>query len=122
MCAILTLGQSDHVLAIILKTVVSGFPQGKVYRVLQMLKTKNRPKDVSAEIELESELEKVQFKSANDYYNDIVAVTVRFEVNKSNTDLIKIMAKKVSSLIYAGMILNHMSANTMAILKACVMK
>ena len=109
MCAILTLGQaSDHGLAVIQKTVTADFPQGKAYRVIEMLMAKNKPKDVSAEIELDAELEKVQFRNANDYYNDVVAVMARFDVVKSDTDLIKIMAKKVNSSVYANEILKHL--------------
>lgn len=110
MCAILTLGQgSNHGLAVIKKTVSDDFPQGKAYRIIEMLMAKNKPKDISAEIDLDTELEKVQFRNANDYYNDIVAVLARFDVTKSDTDLIKIMAKKVNSQVYASEILKHLS-------------
>ena len=65
-----------------------------------MMMAKNKPKDVSAEIELDAELKKIQFRNANDYYNNVVVVTAQFDVTKLDTDLIKIMAKKVHSSVY----------------------
>ncbi len=66
---------------------------------------------MSAEIEMEAELHNVKFKGANDYYNDIVAVTARYEVTKSDTDLIKIMFTKVQSTVFADKILSHLDRN-----------
>ncbi len=74
--AIMTLGMtSSHGLAVIQKTVSMDFPQGKAYRVIEILKQKCKPSDVSAEIELDQELEKVKFNNAIDYYSDIIGVT-----------------------------------------------
>jgi hypothetical protein len=74
--AIMTLGMtSSHGLAVIQKTVSTDFPQGKAYRVIEILKQKCKPSGVSAEIELDQELEKVKFNNAINYYNDIIAVT-----------------------------------------------
>ena len=44
---------------------------------------------------MEAELHKVQFRSANNYYNDIIAATTRYEVRETDTDLIKIISTKV---------------------------
>jgi hypothetical protein len=108
--AIMTLGMtSSHGLAVIQKTVSTDFPQGKAYRVIEILKQKCKPSDVSAEIELDQELEKVKFNNAIDYYNDIIGVTARFEVTKSDTELIKVMAKKCKNPLYANMILQHLA-------------
>ena len=58
--AIITLGQkTDHGLVVIYTTKSKDFSQGKVYRVLEMLRAKNKPKDVTAKIKLKKELEKV---------------------------------------------------------------
>ena len=48
---------------------------------------------------------------ANDYYNLVVMVMARYEVDKSDTDLIKIVAKKVNSLMYAKMVIEHLNQN-----------
>ena len=76
------------------------------------MKQKNKPKDMSTEIEMEAELQKVQFRSAVDYYNDIVGVTSNYEVKKTETELIKIMSTKVNSTMFAAMILTHMEDTT----------
>ncbi len=61
---------------------------------------------------MEAELQNFKFKGENDYYNDVVAVTTRYEVTKLDTDLIKIMSLKVQSTVFADKILSHLdSAN-----------
>ena len=70
---------------------------------------KNNPRDTSAAIELEDELEKIQFRMANEYYNSVVTVMARYEVDKSGTDHIEIMAKKVNSSMYAKMVIKHLN-------------
>ena len=108
-CAIMVLGQtSDHGLAIITKTKTADHPHGLAFEFIETMKRKNKPKDTSAEIEMEAELHNVKFQGANDYYNDIVAVTSRYEVTKSDTDLIKIMSTKVASTVFADKILMHL--------------
>jgi hypothetical protein len=44
-----------------------------------------------------------------DYYNGIIGVMARFEVTKSDTELIKVMAKQCKNLLYANMILQHLA-------------
>ncbi len=111
--AIMTLGMTtSHGLAVIQKTVSTDFPQGKAFRVIEILKQKCKPSDVSAEIELDQELEKVKFNNAIDYYNDVIGVTARFEVTKSDIDLIKVMAKKCKNPLYANMILQHLAGTS----------
>jgi hypothetical protein len=108
--AIMTLGMTtSHGLAVIQKTVSTDFPQGKAFRVIEILKQKCKPSDVSAEIELDQELEKVKFSNAIDYYNDVIGVTARFEVTKTDIELIKVMAKKCKNPLYANMILQHLA-------------
>ena len=68
----MTLGMtSSHGLAVIQKTVSMDFPQGKVYHVIEILKQKCKPSDVSAEIELDQDLEKVKFNNPIDYYTSL---------------------------------------------------
>ena len=108
-CAIIVMGQkSNHGLAMINKTKTDDHPHGIAWKAIATMKRKNKPKDMSAEIEMEAELHKIQFRTAIDYYNDVVAVTSNYEVKKSDTDLIKIMSTKVTSAMYAAMILSHM--------------
>ena len=79
--AIMTLGMtSSHGLVVIQKTASKEFMQGKAYCVIGILKQKCKPSDVSAEIELDQELEKVKFNNAIDYYNNIIGLRARFEV------------------------------------------
>ena len=111
--AIMTLGMTtSHGLAVIQKTVSMELWQGKAYGVIELLKQKCKPSHVSAEIELDQELEKVKFNNAIDYYNDIIGVTAHFEVTKLDTKLIKVMAKKCKNPLYANMILQHLAGTT----------
>ena len=69
----MTLGMTtSHSLAVFQKTLSTNFPQGKAYCVIEILLQKCKPSDVSAEIELDQELEKVKFNNAVDYYNDSI--------------------------------------------------
>ena len=95
-CTIITLGQkSDYGMLVIKKTKTKDFPQGVAYRIIEILKKKNKPLDVTVEIELRNALEKVKFKYPNDYYRDVMAVSARYKVSLSETELIKILAKQV---------------------------
>ncbi len=81
--AIMVLGKTlDHGLAIVTKTKTDDHSHGLAYEVTETMKLKNRPNEMSAEIKMEAELQNVKFKGANDYYNDVVAVTARYEVSK----------------------------------------
>ena len=91
-CKIMVLGQtSDHGLAIVNKTKSDNYPHGLAYKVIETIKQKKKAKDMSVEIEMESELHNVKFKGENDCHNDVVDVTARYEVMKLDTYLIKIM-------------------------------
>ena len=46
---------------------------------------------------------------ANDYSNSVVTVMARYKVEESDTDLIKIMAKKVNSSMYVKMVIKHLN-------------
>ena len=109
MTAIMTLGQSsDHGISMIERTKSDDFPSGLAYKVINAMKLKNKPKDTSAEISLDADLDKVEFSRAEDYYNDVVAVCSRYDVSKTETDLVKQLAKKVTSSVYAKMIIDHL--------------
>jgi hypothetical protein len=71
---------------------------------------------------LENTLEKVNFKDAGQYYNDIVGKTACFDVSKSDTELIKIMAKKVNSALYAMVILEHLSSTNLVTWLLCALR
>ena len=68
------------------KTKSDDFPQSQAYGILEILKQKNKPKDVTARIELKKELEMVKFTYMDDYYKDIISVTARFDVAVSKTE------------------------------------
>ncbi len=110
MTAIMVLGQtSDHGIAMIDCTKNDDYPSGLAFKVIKAMKVKHKPKDTSAEINLDTDLEKVEFSRAEEYYNDVVAVCARYEVSKSQTDLVKLLAKKVTSPVYAKMIIDHLN-------------
>ncbi len=105
----MVIGQkTNHGLAMSDKTKTDDQPRGVSCKAIETMEQKNKSEDTSAEIEMEAELQKVEFQLAINYYNDIVAVTSRYEVKKTDTDLIKIMLTKVTSVMFAAMILDHM--------------
>ena len=82
---IMVLGQgSYHGLAVVKKTRLTDHPSGLAWRNLDMMIKKNKPRDTCTEIELNAELKKVWFNLAVDYYNNVVTVMARFDVDSSN--------------------------------------
>ena len=113
MCAIITLGQgSDHGLALMEKTKETDFPQGLAWKFVDAAMKKNKPNDTTAEMELDAALDKVQFRQAGQFYNDVVSVCARFDIQKSETDLVKLLARKQLSAAYAKMVLDHLKGST----------
>ena len=107
--ALYVMGQnSAHGLAFHQNTKSTNHPHGKVGDAMRKLKAKCRPSDTTAEMELDAALEKVQFRDANSYYNSVIQTTAQFSVTKSDTDLIKVMARKVTSPTYTKMIVDHL--------------
>ena len=74
-----------------------------------MMMKRNKPNNACAEIEFNAELKKVKFSTAPDYYNEVVAITARFDVTRSETELIRMMAKKVSNSMFAKLIIKHLT-------------
>eukprot|EP00956_Cyclotella_meneghiniana_P013481 scaffold19541_cov35-Cyclotella_meneghiniana.AAC.1 len=110
MCALLTLAQSSsHGLAIINKTKTADCKYGRADQIMKSLKTKYSPKDTGAKIEMELALDKLQFKFANDFYNQVMATTAMYSVSVSMTEeeLCTLAAKKYRSAMYVKMILDH---------------
>ena len=70
---------------------------------------RNKTNDACVDIEVDAELDKVKFSTAADYYNCVVAVTARFDVTRTDTRLIRMMAKKVSSSMFAKLIIQDIT-------------
>eukprot|EP00956_Cyclotella_meneghiniana_P041139 scaffold215887_cov43-Cyclotella_meneghiniana.AAC.1 len=108
MCALLTLAQSSsHGLAVINKTKTSDCKYGRADKIMKSLKTKYSPKDTGAKIELELALDKIQFKFANDFYNQVTATTSMYSVSMTEEELCTLAAKKCRTAMYVKMILDH---------------
>ena len=111
MCAIITLRQgSDHVLALMEKTKELDFPQGLAWKFVEAAMKKNKPNDTTAEMELDAVLDKLQFRQAGTFYNDVVSVCARFDIQKTEAELVKLLAKKQLSASYAKIVLDHLKA------------
>eukprot|EP00970_Alexandrium_tamarense_P017649 scaffold10388_cov100-Alexandrium_tamarense.AAC.1 len=112
MCAILKLGQeSDHGLAIVKKSVSVDHPNGLAWKIVKHLTDKYRPNDVAARIQMTNALKKLKFGDANKYYNDVVGVCAKFNVVKSETQMIEIMADAVTDPVYSQMVLRHLESS-----------
>ena len=108
--AIIQLGQASAIGKAEVKiTKDSDFPKGRAWVIIDTLKEDYLPKDASAGIEMKNELERVAFTGAQEYYAAIVQVQARYEVQKSQEDLLLIMASKVSNTTYAKIILDHLN-------------
>ena len=110
MCAYYTLGQeTDSGLAVISKTKTSDFPQGRIIKVMESLRGRNKPNDASAEIRLDAKLDAIRFTTGRKFYDSQVEVLAKFDVGKTDTDLIKLLAKKVGDPTFAKLIIDHLN-------------
>jgi hypothetical protein len=83
-------------------------PHGLGYKFLNILEEKYKPSDASAKVSLMSELRAIPFKMANDYYNDVVGVTARYDLQLSETSLIEYLTEKVRDTSIAKIIVDHL--------------
>ncbi len=96
-------------LAAISQTVVKGkHPHGLACKFLNILEEKYKPSDASAKVSLMSELRAIPFKMANDYYNDVVGVTAKYDLQLSETSLIEYLTEKVRDTSIAKIIVDHL--------------
>ena len=107
----LTLSQSsEHGLAAINKTKTGGHKAGVAWKVFKLWEKKHKPGDASAEVELESELEQLKFGgSANDYHDEVIKVTTRFGVVKTETELIKLLMKCMTNATFTKMAMDELN-------------
>ena len=96
-------------LAALWKTKTVDFLHGKVYQALQQIKTKCQPSDLTAEVELEEELENVKFHNASDYYKSFVTIQSKYDAIILETDQVKLLAKKCNSQTFLKMIMDHLN-------------
>ena len=94
------------------KTKSDDYPNGLAYEFVAKAKKANKPSDASAMIELEIELEKLQLKGARDFYNDVVGVLDKYEVTKTDHELIMLMARKNHDTSYARLILDELKSSS----------
>jgi hypothetical protein len=95
LCAIIALGQGkSHSMALLGKTENDEFPNGKALEFIEKAKKANKPSDASAMTEMDVECDQLQLKGPRDFYNDVVGVMDKYEVEKSNQDLCMLMAWK----------------------------
>jgi hypothetical protein len=113
MCALLILAQgSSHGLAVINKMKTADCKNRKADQILKSLKSKYTPSDTGAKIELDMPLDKSPFKFANDYYNQVIAITAMYSVNMTDLELCTLAAKKCRTSLYVKMILDHIKSGT----------
>ena len=75
------LGQaSDHGLVVVEKTKTTDNPSGFAWKSIDSLKKKSKPSNATAEIGLDNDLDDIKFTSAKKYYNDVIAMTARYDV------------------------------------------
>jgi len=95
-------------------TFTTDHPHGKISEALAKMEAKFRPGDTTAELELDTALEAIRFSRADDYYNQAIKVKSQYAVIKSESDLIKQLARKVNSATYSKMILDHLGSGNPA--------
>lgn len=116
-----TMGQTTNHGAMVLKVTKDevNYPHGKVYEAFRTLDKKNKPKDTTAEIECENELEALTFSRADVYFTDVVDVCAKYEQNLTDTAKLKYLAKKCTSPTYAVIVNRELKDANPDFEKAC---
>jgi len=119
-CSIIALGQGkSHGMALLERTQNDDFPNGLAWDFIDKVKKANKPSDASAIIEMDVELDRLQFKGTRDFYNDVVSVMDKYEVGKTDRELCMLMAKKNQDASYARLILDELKLSSPDFDKLC---
>lgn len=120
LCSIFALGQNGGTgMAALKSTKTPDFPSGLIHQTLTDLSETNKPNDVTAEIELENEIGRVKFSNANDYHTEVTGIMSSFECKLTDTQLIKIMVKKVQNTTYTKDIMTELEKATPSFKTIC---
>ena len=118
--ATLVMGQdSDLGMAMIEKTKTVDFPSGVAWMVLAAMRKKCKPCDATAEIQMEQEIEGLGFTLARKYYQDVIGVQARYNVQVTDTVIIKKMVRKVADPVYVQLIILHLAGTTHDLEQLC---
>ena len=120
MSSIFTLGQnSNHGIMVLVETKSDEYPHGKIWTAFRTLDKKYKPKDFTAEIECENEIESIVFALADEYYTQVVEVCAKYEYSMSDSAKLKYLAKKCQSPTYIALINRELESSTPSFEKAC---
>jgi hypothetical protein len=93
LCAIIGLGQGNsHGMALLGKMKSDDFPNRVAQEFIDKAKKANKLSDASTMIEMDAELDRIQFKGTRDFYNDVAGVMDKYEVRKTGCELCMLMA------------------------------
>ena len=56
---------------------------------------KHTPKDMTAKIKMDAELEQLVFKKAKDFHSQVLSVMSKYKIQKSESEYVELQAKKV---------------------------
>jgi hypothetical protein len=116
-----TLGQKQNIgMAAFKSTKSDEHPFGNIAEVFAKLAVTNKPKDFTAKIELEAELNRVPFKKAEDYKASVEDVLARYDVPMDQETLITILAKKVQNTTYTDKILTELESTNPSLEHVCL--
>lgn len=76
--------------------------------------------DTSAMIKMDIELDQVQLKGTQDFFNNVVGVLDKYEVEKSYGKLCMLMARKIQEASYLRLILEELKSNSPDLI-GCIM-
>ena len=99
-------------MALLGKTKCDDYPNGLAWEFVAKAKKANMPSDASMVIELEVKLDKLQLKSAREFYNDMVGAMDKYEVMKTDRKLYMLMVWKNNDMPYAQLILNKLKTSS----------
>jgi transcription elongation factor Elf1 len=120
MSSVYTLGQLTNAgVKVLVETKSADFPHGKVWRAFKTLDKKFKPKDATAKIELQMELEALQFTKASDFYNQVVEVCAKYENDLDEETKLTTLLKKTNNTVYVQIITRELTSSSPSFETAC---
>ena len=93
-CAILGLGQqTNQGTTLINKYKSSNFPYGVVFTIVKAMRLKHTPKDMTAKIKMDADLEQLVFKKVKDFHTQVLSVMAKYKIQKSESECVELLAK-----------------------------
>ena len=79
----------------------NNFSHGMAFTIVDAMRLKHTPKDMTAKIKMDADLEQLVLKKAKDFHTQVLSVMAKYKIQKSESEYVELLAKKVQNPTYA---------------------